>query len=49
MAKRTKAQKKRLIAAVSLKSAELYLEGLLSVKDVEAIERITNRAFNKIK
>lgn len=49
MPKRTKAQKRRLIAAVLLKSRELYMEGLLSVKDVEAIERITNRAFDKLK
>ena len=49
MAKRTKAQKKRLISAVALKSRELYMEGLFSVKDVEAIERITNPAFNKMK
>ena len=49
MAKRTKTQRRRLIAQVSLKSRELYMEGLFSTKDVEAIERITQRAFNKLK
>lgn len=49
MAKRTKVQKRRLIAAVELKSRELYMEGLFSVKDVEAIDRIVTRAYNRLK
>jgi hypothetical protein len=49
MAKRTKAQKKRLIASVELKSRELFMEGLLSSKDVDAIARICGRAYSKMK
>ncbi len=49
MAKRTKTQKKRLVSSIVLKGKELYMEGILSTKDIEAIDRIAQKAFNKLK
>lgn len=45
--KRTKAQKNRLVYAISLKIRECFMEGLVTAKDVEAVERICTRAFKK--
>jgi hypothetical protein len=50
MAKKlTKTQKRRLVHAVFSKSRELYMQRIFSTKDVEAIEKISMRAFNKLK
>jgi len=45
----TKAEKRRLLSAIEMKSAKLYLEGILSVKDCEAIARIVTRGLSKLK
>jgi len=49
MAKRTKTQKRRLVTAVELKSKQLWLEGLISTKALETIERALLSARNKLK
>jgi len=45
----TKTEKRRLLTAMQSKSAKLYLEGVLSVKDCEAVDRIVKRGLSKLK
>lgn len=49
MGKRTKAQKKRLVAAVEMKTKELWLEGLVSTKALESVERMCKSAYSRLK
>ena len=45
----TKTEKRRLLTAMQSKCAKLYLEGVLSVKDCEAVDRIVKRGLSKLK
>jgi len=48
MAKRTKTQKKRAAHDLATKARVLFLEGLLSAGDVDAVQRIANKAMKKL-
>jgi len=45
---KTKTQKKNALTAIEQKARRLYLDGVMSVEDMKNINRITNRAFNKL-
>jgi len=49
MAKRTKTQKLRLIMSIQTKAMTCFSLGILSMNDANAIKKITDRAFNKLK
>lgn len=49
MAKRTKTQYKRLISDVEMKSRVLFMNGLITTKDYESIQRMCGRSYNKLK
>jgi len=49
LAKPTKSQKKRLLAAIEMKSKKLYMCGVLNSNDINAIERIITKGFNRLK
>tara|TARA_Y100000004_G_scaffold158483_1_gene184792 strand:+ start:236 stop:478 length:243 start_codon:yes stop_codon:yes gene_type:complete len=48
MAKMTKAQAKRMCDDARSKAEKLYLNGYMSLKDLESIIRAMNKARNKI-
>ena len=48
MARRTKAQKRRLCASMMQKGVELFTSGHLNAKDVDAIRRIKTKALRSI-
>lgn len=49
MAKMTKAQLKRMVMAVRSKSFKLYSVYAFTLKDMEAIEKIVDRAMKRLK
>ena len=49
MARYTKTQKKRLVMAIQTKAMTCFSLGILSMADANAIKKITDRAFNKLK
>ena len=49
MAKPTKSQKKRLLAAVEMKAKKLYMCGILNSNDISAIERIITKGYKRLK
>ena len=49
MAKRTKAQKKRVALDMNAKSRILFFEDLISAKDTEVIGRIVTKVLRKLK
>jgi hypothetical protein len=48
MARQTKTQKKNALKAIRSKSATLYLNGAMSLKDTSAIEAIVQRNLKKL-
>jgi len=45
----TKAQAKRAIVAINKKRNKLFEDGVLTVNDVSAMSKITDRAMNRLK
>lgn len=48
MASRTKTQKKRAALFLQQKARILFMEGLISANDVDAVSRIANKAMKKL-
>lgn len=48
MAKRTKTQKKNVAHSMATKARILFMEGLLSAGDVDAVQRLVNKAMKKL-
>jgi hypothetical protein len=49
MAKRTKVQMRRMAVSIRSKTFELYKDQILSLKDVDAIDKMVARAMNRLK
>jgi len=49
MAKMTKTQKKRALESIRMKAFNLVKYDCMSVNDYGAIQRITNKYYNKLK
>lgn len=48
MAKYTKSQQKRLAMQIRMKTFELYKLGIVTIKDVEMVDKMSMRAMKKI-
>ena len=49
MVYKTKTEKKRALVSMDAKARKLYLCGVLSIKDAETINKISDKGLNKMK